>query len=166
MKQEAGLTNAVSGTIIPTSLSSRRTSMSSHQPPTSRPHKGSLLRKVKAVLSSFRKKKLSKEVKRKAVPPDTGPTEDLSQQVYIRIRRADLRLDIEEPTGSDHVYLIQGSFQDISQHSGITVDWVIKIAHLMCDPLGAGRIFTHTHGVPLYYYYYYYQLMNLFRCAT
>ena len=53
----------------------------------------------------------------------------------------------QESTG--HMYLIQGTFSDISRYAGTTVDWVIKIAHLVCDPLGAGQIFTHTLGSPL-----------------
>jgi hypothetical protein len=48
----------------------------------------------------------------------------------------------------------------------MTVDWVIKIAHLLCDPLGAGQVFTHTSGTPLYYYYHYYYITKLFRHAT
>ena len=73
-------------------------------------------------------------------------TSQKAGQVYIRVRKANLQtLDPgQESTG--HMYLIQGTFSDISRYAGTTVDWVIKIAHLMCDPLGAGQIFTHTSG--------------------
>jgi len=49
---------------------------------------------------------------------------------------------------SGHLYLIEGTFGDISRYAGTTVDWVIKIAHLLCEPLGNGRVYTHTTGTP------------------
>ena len=64
----------------------------------------------------------------------------------------------QESTG--HMYLIQGTFSDISRYAGTTVDWVIKIAHLVCDPLGAGQIFTHTSGSPLLFISFYYFFNN------
>ena len=45
-----------------------------------------------------------------------------------------------------HLYLIEGTFGDISRYAGITVDWLIKISLLICDPLGTGRLYTHTTG--------------------
>ena len=47
-----------------------------------------------------------------------------------------------------HLYLIEGTFKDIERYAGTTVDWVIKIAHFICDPSGTsvGRVYTHTTG--------------------
>lgn len=82
--------------------------------------------------------------------------------VYIRVRRA-LLLPIPTtaphplappailpPAG--HFYMIEGTFEDIKRYAGTTVDWVIKVAHLICDPGGAGRVYTHTTGTPSYWY--------------
>ena len=75
--------------------------------------------------------------------------------VLIRVRR-DLLLPIPTtatnppPAASQHspghLYLIEGRLEDIRQFSGTTVDWVIRVAHLICDPLGTGQVFTHTTG--------------------
>lgn len=54
---------------------------------------------------------------------------------------------------TSHLYLISGSFEDITRFSGTTVDWLIKIAHLLCDPLGSGHLFTHTTGTALEWYH-------------
>lgn len=51
-----------------------------------------------------------------------------------------------------HLYLIQGTFDDIARLAGSTVNWIIKVANLICDPSGAGRIYTHTEGTPIYWY--------------
>ena len=32
------------------------------------------------------------------------------------------------------------------------VDWVIKVAHLICSPLRQGRVYTHTTGTPYDWY--------------
>jgi hypothetical protein len=79
------------------------------------------------------------------VPKPVPVLSGASQMVYIRVRGADLEGD-QELTG--HVYLIQGTLEDITRYAGTTVDWVIKVAHLLCDPLGAGRIFTHASRAP------------------
>ena len=62
-------------------------------------------------------------------------------------------LDLQSPPlgqqssgSSGHLYFIKGSFGDIAQYAGNTVDWIIRIAHLLCNPLGTGHIFTHTTG--------------------
>ncbi|KAH8994087.1 hypothetical protein EDB92DRAFT_1795832 [Lactarius akahatsu] len=47
-----------------------------------------------------------------------------------------------------HLYLIGGTPDEIARFAGSTVDWVIKMAHLLCDPLGNGRIYTHPTGTP------------------
>jgi hypothetical protein len=58
-----------------------------------------------------------------------------------------------QSSASHHLYLIQSSFGDISQYVGATVDWIIRIAHLICDPLGTdGHIFTHTRGMSAEWY--------------
>jgi len=58
-----------------------------------------------------------------------------------------------QPVPTGHLYLIRGSFGDISRFSDSTVDWVIKIAHLLCDPLGSGHVFTHTTGTAAEWYH-------------
>jgi len=80
------------------------------------------------------------------------PAPDTSGSVYIRVRMADLQTDPDSPpTGqqmSGHLYLIEGTFEDISRYAGVTVNWVIKIARLLCEPLGNGCLYTHTTGTP------------------
>ena len=46
-----------------------------------------------------------------------------------------------------HMYLIEGTFSDIAQFAGTTVEWIIRVAHLLCDPLGNVHVFTHTTGL-------------------
>jgi len=87
-----------------------------------------------------------------------------SQTVYIRVRRS---LVFPNPTTpnptivnpppsipqlSGHLYLIQGSIDDIRRYAGATVDWIIKVAHFICDPSGVGKVYTHRTGTPLYWY--------------
>ena len=80
---------------------------------------------------------------------DTSGTSQRAGQVYIRVRRADLQTLDSSQESTGYMYLIQGTFADISRYAGTTVDWVINIAHPLCDPLRAGRIFTHASGAPL-----------------
>jgi hypothetical protein len=47
---------------------------------------------------------------------------------------------------SGHLYLIEGTFSDIARYAGLTAEWIIRVARLLCEPLGSGRIFTHTTG--------------------
>ncbi|KAF9458040.1 hypothetical protein BDZ94DRAFT_1313639 [Collybia nuda] len=83
-----------------------------------------------------------------------------NQFVYIRVRR-DLLLPIlsiptdPPPAGSQspgHIYLIEGALEDIKRYAGATVDWVIKVAHLICDPRGASRVYNHTTDTPSDWY--------------
>ena len=87
----------------------------------------------------------------------------MNQFIYIRIRNA-LLLPI--PTSNDtanltpvnaqlagHLYLIEGTYDDIQRYAGTTVDWVIKVAHFICDPLGEGQLYTHTTGMPSDWYH-------------
>ncbi|CAA7264678.1 unnamed protein product [Cyclocybe aegerita] len=39
-----------------------------------------------------------------------------------------------------------GTVQDIRRYAGTTVDWVIKVPHLICAPSRTGQIYTHTTG--------------------
>jgi hypothetical protein len=83
-----------------------------------------------------------------------------SQTVYIRVRQSALQVpnsntvnpppSIPQPSG--HLYLIQGSIDDIRRYAGATVDWIINVAHLICDPFGAGQVYTHRTGTPTYWY--------------
>lgn len=82
--------------------------------------------------------------------------------VYIRVRRAvvlpiqtaaiNLPLTNLPSTASGHMYLIEGTLEDIRRYAGATIDWVIKIAQLICDPLCEGRLYTHTTGTPPHWY--------------
>lgn len=59
--------------------------------------------------------------------------------VYIRVRRAvvlpiqtaaiNLPLTNLPSTASGHMYLIEGTLEDIRRYAGATIDWVIKIAN-------------------------------------
>jgi hypothetical protein len=90
--------------------------------------------------------------------PQTNPKEGLEAQVetatgqfiYIRIHNALLRPILAtatnppaNPEALGHLYLIKGTYEDIQRYAGTTVDWV---AHLLCDPLGEGHVYTHTTG--------------------
>jgi hypothetical protein len=102
----------------------------------------------KSWFKSFRREKTENKTSSEGVKPVPNPApvlSDASQMVYIRVRMANLESG-RESTG--HMYLIQGTFEDITRYAGATVDWVIKVAHLLCDPLGAGRIFTHASRAP------------------
>lgn len=71
-------------------------------------------------------------------------------KIYIRLPRSLLGIttlslpDSPSASPSAHLYLIEGSFEDIAVYAGTTADWIIKVAHLICCPTGGGRIFTHT----------------------
>ncbi|KIM44258.1 hypothetical protein M413DRAFT_443277 [Hebeloma cylindrosporum] len=76
------------------------------------------------------------------------------QLIYIRICKALLRLIPSTvatntsitPEAPGHLYLIEGTYEDIQRFAGTTVDWIIRVAHLLCDPLGEGQVYTHTTG--------------------
>ena len=91
--------------------------------------------------------------------------------VYIRVRRSLIQLPstaattlttathwpltADPPTTnlpSAHLYLIEGTIQDIGRYTGAMVDWVIKVAHLICSPFRQGRVYTHTTGTPYDWY--------------
>jgi hypothetical protein len=85
------------------------------------------------------------------------------QNIYIRVRRNLLQPistadppPTNPPTASPpsaHLYLIEGTIQDIGRYAGTTVDWVIKVAHFICSPSREGRVYTHTTGTPHDWYY-------------
>ena len=81
---------------------------------------------------------------------------DTSQFIFVRICNALLR-PIPNPANPNphanlnsnapgHLYLITGTYEDIQRYAGTTVDWIIKVAQLICDPLGGGDVYTHTTG--------------------
>jgi len=86
--------------------------------------------------------------------PKAGPEVSLEiQYIYIRIRKALLPIPSgttnplpPDPNTRGHLYLIEGKYQDIQRYAGPTVDWILKVAQLICDPLGAGQVYTHTTG--------------------
>ena len=59
------------------------------------------------------------------------------------------------PQLAGYLYLIEGTYEDIQRYTGTTVDWVIKVAHFICDPLlvGEGQLYTHTTGTPSRWYH-------------
>ena len=73
--------------------------------------------------------------------------------IYIRV----LLSVVIPPTMMDlfpstrHFYLIEGSMEEFERYAGTTVDWIIKVAHSICDPSGtltlAGQVYTHTVGI-------------------
>jgi len=68
--------------------------------------------------------------------------------IYIRVRRDLLQAiptDGGNPT-TGHLYLIKGTMQDIGRYAGTTVNWVIRLAHMICSPMGVGQVYTHTEG--------------------
>jgi hypothetical protein len=91
-------------------------------------------------------------------PSGSSPSE--SEMIYIRIRQT-LILPIltstsnppyHSPSGSSHpvsgghLYVIAGTFNDISHYAGNTAEWILNVARLIFDPLGTGSIYTHTTG--------------------
>jgi len=84
------------------------------------------------------------------VPVETAT----SQFIYVRIRNALLRPipnpanpnPLANPNALGHLYLIAGTYEDIQRYAGTTVDWIIKVAQLICDPLGGGDVYTPTTG--------------------
>jgi len=87
----------------------------------------------------------------------------MNQSIYIRIRNtlllpipssnASANLTPFSPPLTGHLYLIEGTYEDIQRYAGTTVDWIIKVAHLICDPLGKGQLFTHMTGTPSDWYH-------------
>ncbi|KAF9510047.1 hypothetical protein BS47DRAFT_1348462 [Hydnum rufescens UP504] len=57
------------------------------------------------------------------------------------------------PPPADHLYLIEGRLEDVMRYAGQTVDWLIRVAHLICEPLGAGRLYTHPTGTASDWYH-------------
>ena len=76
------------------------------------------------------------------------------QKVYIRVHYSDVIVDNTDldPSAPRHLYLIEGKFDDIARHAGDTIDWIIRVSNLICDPSGKGHIYTHTEGTPSYRY--------------
>ena len=79
------------------------------------------------------------------------------QMVYIRVLYSDIDNTTitnvpVDPSAPRHLYLIEGTLNDIARYAGETVDWIIKVSNLICDPSGAGHVYTHTKGTPSYCY--------------
>ncbi|KAH9176534.1 hypothetical protein EDB89DRAFT_74370 [Lactarius sanguifluus] len=102
---------------------------------------------------SFKIGKKKQEKKAPEVAPEPMPTGSESLAVCIRIQvtdlpQASLVLLPSDRRSPRHLYLIEGTFEDINRYSGPTVDWIIRIAHLLCDPLRNGHVYTHPRGTP------------------
>ena len=76
------------------------------------------------------------------------------RKVYIRVQYSDVIVDNTDldPSAPRHLYLIEGNLDDIARHAGDTIDWIIRVSNLICDPSGKGHIYTHTQGTPSYWY--------------
>lgn len=80
--------------------------------------------------------------------------------IHIRVLQSVVTLhtdlntaDITNPDPSNpHIYLFEGSLNDIARYAGSTVDWIMKVAHSICDPSAAGRIYKHREGTASYWY--------------
>jgi hypothetical protein len=83
-----------------------------------------------------------------------------SRIIYIRVRRSHIVVNPNTtnpppttPQPPGHLYVIEGAIEDIGRYAGTTVDWVIKVARLICDPSSPGRVYTHTTGTPSDWYH-------------
>ncbi|KAF9503209.1 hypothetical protein BS47DRAFT_857231 [Hydnum rufescens UP504] len=87
------------------------------------------------------------------MPSNGGHTSPVAtsttQSVYIRVAQVNV-LPIPDPATnppltptSGHLYLIEGTIDAIGRYAGTTVDWLVKVAHLICDPRGGGQLYTH-----------------------
>jgi hypothetical protein len=96
--------------------------------------------------------------KKKTKKLEAAQSAATNQMIYIRILQSVVTIpnttSIKNPDPSTplHLYLIKGSLDDIARYAGSTVNWIIKVANLICDPSGASRIYTHTEGTPSYWY--------------
>ena len=88
--------------------------------------------------------------KQKAKIPKAKAISPTDQMIYIRVLQS--VITTLDPVPDRHLYLIQGSFGDIARYAGTTVNWIIKVANLICDPSSAGHIYTHTKGTSDYWY--------------
>ncbi|KAJ3502954.1 hypothetical protein NLJ89_g8654 [Agrocybe chaxingu] len=96
-------------------------------------------------------------------PTQTMTSLSHDQNIYIRVHRSLLQPIPTTTTNSSnpqtagppsaHLYLIKGTLQDIGRYAGATVDWVIKVAHLICAPSGAGQVYTHSTGTSQDWYH-------------
>ena len=85
-----------------------------------------------------------------------APESKADRMIYIRVLYTDivdntLNTDLD-PSPARHLYLIQGTLDDIARYAGDTIDWIITVSNLICDPSGKGHISTHTEGTPSYWY--------------
>lgn len=89
-------------------------------------------------------------------PPAVAQSSD-SEMIYIRVRQSVVvspttsNLDNQPSSALGHFYLIEGSLGDIRRYAGTTVDWIIKVAHFICDPSGTGQVYTHIAGTSLHW---------------
>ena len=76
------------------------------------------------------------------------------RKVYIRVHYSDVIVDNTDldPSAPRYLYLIEGKLKDIARYAGDTIDWIIRVSNLICDPSGKGHIYTHTQGTPSYWY--------------
>ena len=67
------------------------------------------------------------------------------RKVYIRVHYSDVIVDNTDldPSAPRHLYLIKGKLKDIARYAGDTMDWIIRVSNLICDPSGKGHIYTH-----------------------
>jgi hypothetical protein len=98
----------------------------------------------------------SQRVSKKKNPlPDLPTTASSTPKLYLRIARRLLNLipaeTEEQPipplpgtTGNHNVII--APLRDLRPFSGDTVDWLIRVARLIFEPLGTGSLYTFTTG--------------------
>jgi hypothetical protein len=73
-------------------------------------------------------------------------------RVYLRIQLSGILPPSTAPTPREHLYLIESDLQALSPYADGKVDWLIRVARLICEPLGSGTLFTYREGDPVYWY--------------
>ena len=75
--------------------------------------------------------------------------------IYIRVLYSDVYNTLNTdlcPSAPRHLYLIEGTLDDIARYAGDIIDWIIRVSNLICGSSGKGDIYTHTEGKPSYWY--------------
>ena len=101
------------------------------------------------------KKKDQSKGKQKAKSPESKAQSATDRMIYIRVLYSDVYNTLNTdlcPSAPRHLYLIEGTLDDIARYAGDTIDWIIRVSDLICDPSGKGHIYTHTEGTPSYWY--------------
>lgn len=104
-----------------------------------------------------KKPRLSRPKKPSRRPPPTPAVGPVPELLYLRISRRFLNqlpaavagqpdpAPLPPPPGAiGHLYVITTNLQDLHPFAGNTVDWLIRVARLIFEPLGMSSLFTFT----------------------